>query len=72
MQHISKLPSGWSTIWPDINIVIGDDAKIGCCGRECNTRTHPSLRGSVSFCSIECVLAMKFGGETRIHEIFKT
>jgi len=28
--------------------------------------------GSVSFCSIGCVLAMKFGGEARIHEISKT
>lgn len=34
-------------------------------------RTQSSLRGSVSFCSIECVLATKCGGEARIHEISK-
>ena len=38
----------------------------------CNTGTHSSLRASASFCSIGCVLAMKFGGEARIHEMSKT
>jgi len=44
---------------------------VECCGRVCSTRTHSSLRGSVGFCSIGCVLATKFGGEARIHEISK-
>ena len=57
---------------PDINSVTGDDAEMGCCGRECSARTHSSLRGSVSFCSIGCVLAKKFGGEDRIHVFSKT
>ena len=35
-------------------------------------RIKSSLRGSVSFCSIICVLAMKLGGEVRMHEISKT
>ena len=53
--------------------MIGDDTETGCCFRVCSsTRTHSSLRGSVSFCSIGCVLAMKFGGEARIHKISKT
>jgi len=30
------------------------------------------LLGHASFCSIRCVLATKFGGETRMHEISKT
>ena len=30
------------------------------------------LEKTVSFCSIKCVLALKFGGEARIHEISKT
>ena len=42
---------------------------LGCAAVE---RTQSSLRGSVSFCSIGCVLATKFGGEARIHEISKT
>ena len=38
----------------------------------CSARTHSSLRGSVSVCSIRCVLATKFGGEARIHVFSKT
>ena len=52
--------------------MIGDDTETWCCGRICNTRTHFSLKGSASFCSVGCVLAAKFGGEARIHEISKT
>ena len=57
---------------PDIRSVTRDDTEKECCGRVCSTRPHSSLRGSVSFCSIECVLATKFCGEARIHEISKT
>ena len=56
----------------DINNMTRDGAEIGYCGSRCNTRTHSSLRGSVSFCSIECFLATKICGEARIHEISKT
>jgi len=56
----------------DISNLAGDDVEAGCCGRMFNTTTHSSLRWSVSFCSIRCVLALKFGGEARIHEILKT
>ena len=52
--------------------MIGDDAETERCVKVCNTRTHSLLRGSVSFCSIECVLDLKFGKESRIHEISKT
>jgi len=38
----------------------------------CSTRTHSSLRGSVSFCSIGCVLSTRFGGEVRIHVFSNT
>jgi len=73
MQHISELRSGCWAIWPDINIVTGDDAETGCCYKVCSKpRTHSSLRGSVSFCSIRFVIATKFCGENRIHEISKT
>lgn len=41
----------------------------GCVALE---RTQSLLRGSVSFCSIGCVLATKFAGEARIHETSKT
>ena len=57
---------------PDINSVTRDDTKTECCSRVCNTRTQSLLRESVSFCSIGCVLATKFGGEARMHEISKT
>ena len=57
---------------PDISDVTGDDAETMCCGNGCSTRTLSSLRGSVSFCSIRCVLALKFCGEARIHDISKT
>ena len=48
------------------------DTETKCCSRLCITRTQSSLKGSVSFCSIGCVLVMKFGGEARIHETFIT
>jgi len=49
---------------PNISNVTRADAETGCATLE---RTHLPLRGNVSFCSIGCVLATKFGGEARIH-----
>lgn len=73
MQQILELHSGWWEVWPDISSMTGDDAEIECYYRVCSsTRTHYSLKGSVSFCSIVSVLALKFCGEARIHEISKT
>jgi len=73
MQRLLELCSGWWAVWPDINNVIGDDTETGCYYRVCSsTRTHSLLRGSVGFCSIRCVLALKFCGEARMHEIYKT
>ena len=58
--------------WVGNNSVTRDDAETVCCGRECSIGTHSLLRGSVSCCSITCVLATKFGGEARMLEISKT
>jgi len=37
-----------------------------------SARKHSLLRGSVSFCTIGCVLATKFGGEVRMLVFSKT
>ena len=52
--------------------MIGDDVEMMCGGNMCSTRTHSSLRESVIFCSIGCVLATKICGEIGIHEFSKT
>jgi len=49
-----------------------DDAETERCSRECSSKINSSLRGSVSFCSVKCVVALKFYGDTIIHEISKT
>jgi len=69
MDATSKLCNGWWATAAKHQQCNRDDTKIECCGRVCSTRTQSSLRGSVSFCSIKCVLATKLGENDRIHEI---
>jgi len=65
----SELCSGCWELWTSIKKMTGDGTETECCGRMCNTRTQSSLRGSVIFCSIKCVIVTKLGGEARILEI---